>query len=100
MLKDSGTVGFSYEEDLNIKYNRMLTILNNVKNLFISPRFVSFYWQAGSVALVGLLSLISENLASIGLPDWAVVFTGLVIAQITKAINNRKLGKEMGFSNK
>ena len=76
----------------------MLEIFQNILNLFQSPRFVSFYWQAGSVALVGLLSLVGENLANLGLPEWAVVFTGLVLAQITKAINNRKEGKEMGFS--
>jgi hypothetical protein len=71
---------------------------NKVLDLFQSPRFVSFYWQAGSVALVGLLSLVGDNLANLGLPEWAVVFIGLMLAQITKAINNRKLGKEMGFA--
>ena len=74
-----------------------MNILTNIFNLFQSPRFVAFYWQAGSVALVGLLSLISENLASVGLPDFAVVVLGLMLAQISKALNNRKLGKVMGF---
>ena len=75
-----------------------MEIFQKVLSLFQSPRFISFYWQAGSVALVGFLSLIGENLANLGLPEWAVVFTGLILAQITKAINNRKLGKEMGFA--
>lgn len=74
-----------------------MNVLNNIKNLFISPRFVSFYWQAGSVVVVGLLNLIAENLTTIGLPEWAVVFTGLLIAQATKAISNRNAGKPMGF---
>ena len=74
-----------------------MEIFQKVLDLLQSPRFVSFYWQAGSVALVGLLSLVGDNLANLGLPEWAVVFIGLMLAQATKAINNRKLGKEMGF---
>ena len=71
---------------------------NKVADLFQSPRFVSFYWQAGSVALVGLLSLIGENLANLGLPEWAVIGVGLIFAQLTKAISNSSQGKPMGFA--
>ncbi len=75
-----------------------MSIIENIKNLFSSPRFVSFYWQAGSVALVGFLNLIAENLGGLGIPEWLVIFIGLAIAQGTKALNNKKLGKPLGFS--
>ena len=77
-----------------------MEIINNIKNLFLSPRFIAFYWQAGSVSVIGLLNLVSENISSLGLPSWGVVAVGLVIAQITKALSNYSQGKEMGFAKK
>jgi len=77
-----------------------MEILQNIKSLFLSPRFISFYWQAGSVAVVGLLNLIAENLTTLGLPAWLTVATGLMIAQGTKAISNWVNDKPLGFSNK
>ena len=77
-----------------------MEILNNILSLFQSPRFISFYWQTGSVALIGLLNLISENTADLGLPAWAVVFVGLALSQLTKAITNLTQGKPMGFARK
>lgn len=75
-----------------------MEILENLKNLLISPRFIAFYWQSGSIIATGLLNLMAENIANIGLPGWAVVFVGLLISQATKAIANYNAGKPMGFA--
>ena len=75
-----------------------MTIFQNILNLFQSPRFVSFYWQAGSISLIGLLDLIGENIGNLGIPTWLVVLLGLVFSQITKALNNATQNKPMGFS--
>ena len=75
-------------------------MLNNILNLFQSPRFVAWYWSMGTIASVAFLNLISESLLEIGLPAWAVVALGGIIAQITKAMSNSKQGKPLGFSNK
>ena len=71
---------------------------NKVLDLFQSPRFVSFYWRTGGMALVGLLNLISADITSLGLPAWAVVLIGLAIGEGTKALNNAMQDKPLGFS--
>ena len=92
---ESGTVGFS----LIINDNRM-SILDNVKSLFLSPRFISFYWRTGGMASIGLLNLIAENITTLGLPAWAVVIIGLAIGEGTKALSNLSQGKDLGFAKK
>lgn len=74
-----------------------MEIIINIKNLFISPRFISFYWRTGALALSELLALIAENVANIGLPGWAVLVIGLLLGEATKALNNFINGKPMGF---
>ena len=75
-----------------------MNVLENVKNLLLSPRFTSFYWQAGSVMVVGFLNLLAENIASLGMPEWLAIGIGLMLAQVTKAISNSNQGKPLGFS--
>lgn len=70
---------------------------NKVLDLFQSPRFVSFYWRTGGMALITLLNLISESLTTLGLPAWVVVLIGLAIGEGTKALNNAMQDKPMGF---
>jgi hypothetical protein len=77
-----------------------MNILTNLKNLLISPRFMSFYWRSGSIVAVEFLSMLSDSLAGLGLPSWAVVILGLAIAEGTKAIKNLTQGKDMGFAPK
>lgn len=71
--------------------------LKNIFSLFQSPRFVSFYWRTGGMALVALLNLISTDITSLGLPVWAVALIGLAIGEVTKALNNAMQDKPMGF---
>lgn len=77
-----------------------MNILINLKNLLISPRFISFYWRTGSMAVVALVDLISENITGIGLPTWAIPLVGLVLGELTKALNNLANYKSMGFAPK
>jgi hypothetical protein len=77
-----------------------MEILINIKNLFISPRFITFYWNVGLTALVGLISLVSQNLDGLGLPVWAIVVIGAGLAQATKAISNFLQNKPLGFAPK
>lgn len=77
-----------------------MQILINIKNLFISPRFISFYWRTGAIALSGLIALVAENIADIGLPSLAVLIIGLVLGEASKALNNFINGKPMGFAPK
>lgn len=75
-----------------------MEILNKIKDLLLSPRFTSFYWRTGSVAVIGFLDMIAENVADLGLPGWAVIVLGLALAEGTKAIKNYVANKPLGFS--
>jgi len=77
-----------------------MKILINLKNLLISPRFQSFYWRTGGMAVISFLNLISENIAEVGLPVWAVALVGLLLGEITKGITNYLNNKPMGFAPK
>lgn len=75
-----------------------MEIIKNIKSLFISPRFISFYWRTGAVSLVGLISLVLENISNLGLPTFAVVIIGLLLGEATKALSNYVNEKPLGFS--
>lgn len=72
-------------------------ILINLKNLLLSPRFTTFYWNSGLVLAVNFINLLVGSIAEIGLPAWAVVVIGLGLAQVTKALSNLMKKKDMGF---
>ena len=74
-----------------------MEIFQKVLDLFQSPRFVSFYWQTGALALVGIIALLTEAIPDLGFPEIVTTLVVFALNQATKAINNRKLGKEMGF---
>lgn len=78
----------------------MKQILVNIGNLFISPRFVSFYWRTAGMAIAELLNMIANGIADVGLPVWAVAILGLLIGEATKAVNNWVKGKDLGFAKK
>jgi len=75
-------------------------MLTNIKNLLISPRFISFYWKAGLTVVVNFIALLSDSLPELGLPQMAIVFVGLFLSEITKAINNYLNSKPLGFAPK
>jgi len=59
----------------------------------MSNRFKSFYWRAGSMMLVALLNAFVESSSTFGLSTQVVVLLGLVLGEITKALNNFSQGK-------
>ena len=61
---------------------------NFTNELFTSSRLKSFTWRLGSVMVVAGLGYISSSLGEFDLSPEAVVFLGLVLGEITKAINN------------
>jgi len=56
-------------------------------------RLKSLAWRGGAVALVALINFIIENLGSTGLSASLVTIIGLVLGEVTKAINNYMTGK-------
>jgi len=77
-----------------------MEILNTIWQVLQSPRFISFYWTAGISAVVGFLSLIIEVIPDLGLNEFTAVLIVGVLAQLTKALDNYKKGKPLGFAPK
>lgn len=63
----------------------MQDILNQLKK-----RVVSLLWRAGCVGSIAALALISEQLGTLELPNWAVVIVGLGLSEATKWLSNNK----------
>jgi hypothetical protein len=69
-------------------------------DLLVSPRFKSFYWSIGVMALTGFLSLLADNIGLLHLSPQATVILGLILNQVTKGLNNQAQGKSFGLSSK
>jgi hypothetical protein len=63
----------------------MNKFLNELLN---SNRLKSFLWRGGAIMLVAGLNFVSSNIGEFNLSQQMVVFIGLVIGEITKALNN------------
>lgn len=75
-----------------------MEFLTKLKSILISPRFIAFYWSAGITAVVGFLNLFLQVIPDLGMPEIATALTVALIAQLTKALNNYKQNKPMGFA--
>ena len=75
-----------------------MEILNKLWQVLQSPRFISFYWTAGISAVVGFLTLITEIIPDLGVSEFTAVLIVGILAQLTKALDNYKKGKPLGFS--
>ena len=64
-----------------------------MKALLLSRRFKSFYWRSGSMIAVGFINLFIQNLGGLGLSNELVVLLGLVLGEVTKALNTWWTGK-------
>lgn len=63
--------------------------------ILTSNRFKSFYWRAGMMAVAGFLGLLAQNVGKLELPPEATAVLGLVLGEISKALNdNYKLKKK------
>lgn len=59
-----------------------------LKDIFLSKRAKALYWSAGTMLVAGLIGIATDVLQAIPVQSMGVVIAGLVLAQITKAINN------------
>jgi len=59
-----------------------------LQELLSSNRFKSLLWRTGAMALAFVLSASLVHLDALQLSTQQTVFIGLVIGEITKAINN------------
>lgn len=62
--------------------------MNTFIEVITSNRFKSFYWRGGAMVVVSVLSFTASNLDMFNLSPEIVVFLGLILGEITKAINN------------
>lgn len=53
-------------------------------------RFKSFLWRLGAIVAVALLSFLAENLGLFGLSPQVQLVLGLVLGEVTKALNTQK----------
>jgi uncharacterized membrane protein YdcZ (DUF606 family) len=77
-----------------------MEILNKLWQLLQSPRFISLYWTAGISAVVGFLTLITEVIPDLGVSEFTAVLIVGLLSQLTKALDNYKKGKPLGFAPK
>lgn len=59
-----------------------------IKDLLLSKRMKSLYWRAVMMIVAGFSDVLTEALAGFSLTPEAKVFLGLVLGEISKAINN------------
>lgn len=59
-----------------------------LQELFSSTRAKSLLWRCGAMALAFVLTSSLNNLDALQLTTQQTVFIGLVIGEITKALNN------------
>jgi len=67
--------------------------MKTIFQVLTSKRFKSFYWRTAMMSSVGFINLVVESLTSFGLSGQYVVITGLILGEISKAINNKVSGK-------
>ncbi len=52
-------------------------------------RVKSFFWRAGMMTLAFFLAYVSENLGALELDPAVTTVLGLVLGEVSKALNNR-----------
>lgn len=74
-----------------------MEILNKIYLLLISTRMKAVYWNMFYIGAVAVVNLLLENIATLGLPIWAVVVLGGILTQISKGLKNYSEGKPLGW---
>jgi len=57
--------------------------------LLTSSRFKSFYWRTSMMFVAGFLAVIANNLGSLDLQGESVIVLGLVLGEVSKALNSK-----------
>lgn len=74
-----------------------MNIFQNIGAVLTSSRFKSFYWRSGMMVVAGFVTLVANSLGEFGLSGQTAVFLGLVLGEVSKAINNSMEGKNAGI---
>jgi len=69
----------------------MENFLDFLKGVFLHKRMNAFYWAAGAMLASELAFVLPSVLTDFEAPQWAVVLVGLILAQITKYLNTKKV---------
>lgn len=59
-----------------------------ISEFFSSTRLKSFIWRAGAVGLVAIVGYAQTEITNLQLSETSIVLIGLVLGEITKALNN------------
>ena len=74
-----------------MKKNAILVkLLQKGKSIILSKRMKATYWHAGTMISVALMDMIITELSNWNPDNIITVAVGLVFAQITKILNNKK----------
>ena len=77
---------------INNMYNNVIekgyTRTTFLNELFSSTRFKSFLWRAGAIGLVAIVGYAQQEITNLQLNETTIVFLGLILGEITKALNN------------
>lgn len=63
--------------------------LDAIKSVIGSSRMRSLYWRASMMVLAGILTTIVEQMAGWNIEPNTKVFIGLILGEVSKALNNR-----------
>lgn len=63
-------------------------IKNFLSELFSSTRLKSFIWRGGAMGLVAMLGYFQTNIQVLQLSALQVAIAGLILGEMTKALNN------------
>lgn len=77
----------------------MEKLIKNIFAVLSSKRFKSFYWQSLWYVVAGFVALVSDSLNLLELSPQVTVFVAFALAQVSKAVANKREGKEAGFIN-
>jgi hypothetical protein len=62
--------------------------MNTLKEILLSKRVKSFAWRLGAVMTIAGVAYLQQNITNFELPGWTVLVGGLILGEITKALNN------------
>lgn len=63
--------------------------MKQIIEVFMSKRFKSFYWRTAMMVIAGFLTLVVEQIGDFGLSPQVAVVLGLILGEISKALNSK-----------
>ena len=62
--------------------------MKKIITVLTSSRFKSFYWRTGMMSVAGFITLVANSVGDFGITGQYAVLFGLILGEISKAINN------------